>query len=861
MKLRQAYSIATHTLLTLSTFEGVLYLHHFLSLFPSCCVPDPLLARKPSICKNANARLNIREAEEHILRRATINVVDITMATPLNSTSAVHEGFWIDWKGGSIWGATLTLCPTNATILTNSLAMFVTLCGIQLWAVIRYTLHGRFTSLQPEAPTPFLNRQKRVILRNANSALSTARLMFELGWNSRSKTGKHSLSAYLIGIWAVIYATAFMAAGILSSKVVSAASAHGGSPVLLRSNHCGVWNETYLNIVVNSTFTNEDEFGLGIQWYTKMVDDVQQSLEYAQGCYISSPSSTDTASPCYTFKNSTLRSTMSIDQSCPFDAKMCHNAADTLVLDTGFLDSYEHLGINARPTDRLKYQQLTTCAVLNDTSHIVGWDGILTATEDSVLNSKSAYAYYGASHLKGTNWTYAYSNYADFYDNFSAITTKPYQLGVAQSVAFTSPQHSPSDFKPITELVRDDADVSLLFLSFAGMYLGPVEDPWFSAHTEQHFKNKYSFLQERFTRDVAISTIGCIEQHNICTPDRCTGLLGFDQVQNVKAFTSALSPHQNATFDRLLRAVSTARLYYIVQALSQTTTPLLASIDTLYGKSGAAISPPVQYNQWKLELDYLHSIAMAQVQRSIVQYATGQIDPDPDSVGHLLPPPLNQDRWFCDSMIVYSGFYQSFRVAAMVLIVVVGAMIAVLSLFVDDLARWTRKCLKRPASTKHWDGDDMLELQRSTPRTPRGRCRRSHMPRTDVFRRTSPSDEPQGNFVLTAPAPISAPSHRTCRCTSHNVSPNFCHTVNTSRNLSCPDGAIRLEPPTRPRRESWLTISLNSLDLTSPRTPTSVGNRKFPRLPVGLPSAAAANTSQGTASECSQTVGQNMRWI
>ncbi|KAK5288914.1 hypothetical protein LTR98_005422 [Exophiala xenobiotica] len=243
------------------------------------------------------------------------------------------------------------------------------------------------------------------------------------------------------------------------------------------------------------------------QYVAKGAHDVQLSLEYAQECYLSDTSndllslssktsSNNMSSLCRSFKKPNLNWETRTGL-CPFHSQMCHERSRTLVFDTGYIDSHDDLGINANPKDRLRYRRNTTCAVLNGDGRINGWGGQIVNSSSPRPAPQEAHAYYGPSLYKGTNWTYSYSNFASFYDNFTAQVTLPYQLDVEQAMAVTSPQYTESDFEPIPELVQEKADLALLFLSFTGMYLGPVDDPWYSAHHQQAFDTGLPFLNDR----------------------------------------------------------------------------------------------------------------------------------------------------------------------------------------------------------------------------------------------------------------------------------------------------------------------------------------------------------------------------
>ncbi|KIW98405.1 uncharacterized protein Z519_00065 [Cladophialophora bantiana CBS 173.52] len=602
------------------------------------------------------------------------------MADMLDPVACIYQGIWTDWSKGKIWGLTLTLSPTYAIILTNSLAVFVTVGGVQLWNIIRYSFYRFGTPTKPEMLTPHLQRQQTVLKNAGSDIITTAGRMLRLAWrHRRTSTGKPSLRSYSFGLFAIIYAILFYTAGIFSNRAISTDSTNGPWPALSRSKHCGMWNQTYFEIVNNGDFSAEEKFKMNIQSYAKRAQDVQLSLEYAQQCYFTQSPINSRPSACNTFKTSSLNWTIS-NGTCPFQMQSCLGDRNVIVLETDQIDSHEALGINADPKDRLKYWRRTTCAVLNGTDHIKGWNGTIMNSSSSRPALDTAYAYYGPSLYKNTEWTYAYSNFASFFDNFTSQVTLAYQLDAEMAYATADPQWSVGDFEPIAKLVQKDADLVLLFLSYTGTYIGQVDDPWFAAHNETRFEhpNMPPYLRTRYTRDMVISTLGCTKQHKFCTNDNiCTGFLGFDQVQNVAAFNAALTPHRNATFDRMMRAVTLSSLRNLVSSLRSTTNPLLANNETYSASSGAVVSTALPENQWTLELKYYHSIAMAHLQRGVYQWATGSIAPEPQYVEYILPPTEEQDTWFCNNMILRSTVYQSFTMVVIILIVIFGTLIII----------------------------------------------------------------------------------------------------------------------------------------------------------------------------------------
>jgi hypothetical protein len=53
------------------------------------------------------------------------------MAKALDPSAYIYEGYWVNWSKGRLLGPTITLSPTHATLVTNILALFVTIAGGQ----------------------------------------------------------------------------------------------------------------------------------------------------------------------------------------------------------------------------------------------------------------------------------------------------------------------------------------------------------------------------------------------------------------------------------------------------------------------------------------------------------------------------------------------------------------------------------------------------------------------------------------------------------------------------------------------------------------------------------------------------------
>jgi hypothetical protein len=83
------------------------------------------------------------------------------------------------------------------------------------------------------------------------------------------------------------------------------------------------------------------------------------AASYARSCYGADYLAKGTAS-CQTYPIPAIRSQIKRADPCPFPEGTCTEPAVTL--DTGMMDSDLHLGINARPKDRVQMRKITSCA-------------------------------------------------------------------------------------------------------------------------------------------------------------------------------------------------------------------------------------------------------------------------------------------------------------------------------------------------------------------------------------------------------------------------------------------------------------------------------------------------------------------
>jgi hypothetical protein len=621
-----------------------------------------------------------------------------------DASAYVYEGVWTNWTKGRHLGATLTLSPQNALLVISIVAIFVQLSGTQLWNIIQFILHQlRATPEDRDG----LYHQQQVVLRNSSSELGAlwGLLRVAFAWRTQKKAKSYRRSAPLISL-AFMHFAFFAMAGVFSSRLLDA-----GDEVLSRSPFCGDLNLTYWDSLGTTTVVGSPN-RLANEYSAHAQVQYQRSQQYVQFC-------TGPVGACRELPEEKLPSNWTVKNYCPFAPEVCsQDFSKSVVIDTGLISSHRHLGLNAPEADRVQYRKVTTCTVLNDAKHISDWKDI-EATPNSPAK-RVVDAYYGPNPIADRNATYSYSEWSQYYSYDQYSNTNPYQLNVQQaSAADTTGQMS--DFIAIPELARTDADVIMFFLSFSKVYDAPVGDPWFSAQQATSYPthdNINVINQTVYMRERPVTTLACAEQHQLCVrndapsaapdPDRCTPLSGWYQTRSGPdgADSLNLTARQVAVATRVFQAATDSSFYLITSALSQRDTPLLAR-RSIQGLLGLRLPD----DQWLKETLYWNQIAMTHLQRSVIDYGTGQFAADTSYINTTLS---THSRWLCQNQIIRGTIYQSFNLFTMIIVLVFGTLIIIAGYTIEDCVALSRKreqCGDRGFFRRDmWVANEMLEM-------------------------------------------------------------------------------------------------------------------------------------------------------
>ena len=265
--------------------------------------------------------------------------------------SWAHIGLWKNWSKDTLSVTTVTTSLTVGYIFISAVTLFVSIVGSYCWTIFCYALHQHRSSPKPQDG---LYHQEQAILRNSVSDSTTAWDLIRLGWCWRSHAPQARTRTCKLTTFPILHMSLFGAASLLSSKFYSTSA-----EIRISSNSCG-----FLNIAPgtfktwNDTLWSEDGAEL-VALRTK----AGWSLDYAKNCYGSTQNL-----QCGDFAVRNLPSETSTAE-CPFIANGVPLCSDPILgtnqIDTGYINTNTHLGINSKKSDAIDYRRVTTCAPLD----------------------------------------------------------------------------------------------------------------------------------------------------------------------------------------------------------------------------------------------------------------------------------------------------------------------------------------------------------------------------------------------------------------------------------------------------------------------------------------------------------------
>lgn len=610
------------------------------------------------------------------------------MPTAQGAAEYIHEGIWTDWSKGPILGSTLTVSPYHATILSPAIAIFVSIAGSQLWRLFQFGLHQARANTKP---SHFLYHQQQVVLRNTGTDLNALWRFLRLGiaWRHQKHVAVVRTSVPLV-VWTFIHFVTVVVASVLSSWVLSA-----GNRALSRSPYCGTFNQTYLDKVYSNDVSDPTVAPLAMEYASYINQRFAAVQQHVDICSTSVEGCNSMAAEDLSY------SAQLMPNKCPFDSEACHPKIDgSMSFDTGYLSSMEHLGINAPEHGRVAFRFTAQCAPLNDMKYTTGWQSVSTNSGSSSKNM--ADALYGPGVTSSRNATYSITELDVECDQRATIP--PYSLDAQYAAAGGSINQSSATFAPIPELQTTEADLSLMLLSFNNAYNSPVYDPWFAASTPYNDSNAFCLKQDKvfYVRDRPLTGLGCTQQWQYCNTTKdanldsahCTPPMGIDQIDNLifagsEPLDVKFTPEQLALISRFDQVAVRASFYYVAYALSKATSAPLKARNLVSTTAGL----PLPSTQWQEETKYWTDILLAYLQQSWLDFSTGQFSPNVNYINITKSPkdsehsdPLDKAAaYICTNQIVRTTVYRNFNFFALMLTFVLGTIVIVLGLSIEDI--------------------------------------------------------------------------------------------------------------------------------------------------------------------------------
>ncbi|KAF4543286.1 Cytochrome p450 protein [Lasiodiplodia theobromae] len=403
-------------------------------------------------------------------------------------------------------------------------------------------------------------------------------------------------------------------------------------------------------------------------YYTKQM---KNAANYVQQCY--SPEASGKLG-CNTFVKKRLQMGTTVNASCPFSGGICRRDNQTLLLDTGYLDSHEDFGLNAPAEER-------------------------------------SYTRYHYGQFDFANYTYEYTNDAVW--EAKQIRFRPdtieYDIGNG-SLA------SQSVFNPIPNLVRTDSDVLLFFLSAGSIFFTkPTSDDWYRAtrlvdvarRAEASNDTSENPTIDIFAQDEAASPMACVSQEQYCNPNlpegsRCGPLSS--RLDSWYSSYPVLFPEQ-AMQDRV-KWFWDATLT-VDNAVAYLGSQSLMSRNSLSGGAQG----PLPDNQWHLDVQHWFETRLAYMQAYMVDLATGPSDVSLQQ--YVVKPNSTGEQSICHNQKILSTAHISFSLFGLYFIFCLGSFIIVVSYIIEPVLGWLQKRHHRGEYQRlEWCANETLQLQR-----------------------------------------------------------------------------------------------------------------------------------------------------
>lgn len=511
---------------------------------------------------------------------------------------AVRKGWWTDHDAGRARRGMLTLSNQEAAALLGFLAVAVTFAGNRSWKIWRFFLYRCFRQNEADGKDARKwTRRFKLILRNVITAASASWMFITQAWEIRGRRRspegmKNLVQSIGLVIAAGIHLLAFVAAGILTSRILI-----GRTVVSKPLDSCGQWEP-------------RDGASSILAWQSLRLNETIDSDNYVRNCYPEGVS--QGILDCQKLLTRSLPHQVVHRAQCPFGPDLCTlDKTGAFTMDSGLM-TFSSLGVNSKYALRLSIQRRSTCITVPEEPFL---EKIYTSSDlPRILSGNQTlrtYAFSANSKGQNTSIPYRDQTFSETYD------LQAYHLTVPSNAII----------EPLRPGTQGDHDPSVILLRSNGVrFRNSSNDPWFSVHTKLSLDNTTSGISDDpalWVTDRFLNILACKEQVRMCSniTGNCSGWSGlFGPMDDLASLIPVLSgpsmKNGSSGFDEILRttAVVGLRLPY---------TSLPGSIQNRPGSqalqaSRYLLTSGVQYllepEQWKLELNYWFSMALARLQ-------------------------------------------------------------------------------------------------------------------------------------------------------------------------------------------------------------------------------------------------------
>ncbi|KAL1626675.1 hypothetical protein SLS54_002838 [Diplodia seriata] len=404
------------------------------------------------------------------------------------------------------------------------------------------------------------------------------------------------------------------------------------------------------------------------------------SVNYAQDCY----TNVSSVEACKRYVKPQLPWSTNRNASCPFGGGICRDEFGNLELDSGYIDSNDHLGHNDPPEMRFRYRHLLKCAPLITE----GYRQQYTYTSEGRDSQYMRY-YYGKGIVSDHTYEYPMPSVREFHDQNFTSAYQDYTLATMPAVFLNqSIREEISMFDPIPELRQLEGDITLYFLSpnFV-MFSRKMDDPWYSAHTDfvEVFMTGLDGKMTMYRADEPASVLACVSQYQICNPNQpanrqCTALGSIEDIES-----GLKSLHFNDRQGKVIEWFGSLLSFSIYTLIGDLGSSVLTSRYSLSG----GLQAPIPNNQWQLEVEHWFTIWLANLQQLFVSYATGPSDPE--VMRWVRTPKDDTERNICRNQKIVTTAYTNFNTLGLCLTFAVGTLIIVVSYTIEPVVSCIQK--------------------------------------------------------------------------------------------------------------------------------------------------------------------------